>query len=92
MILIFEQVDPKLFSNIGKSNIDAINTSVTGCLSRPWHSREVVTGDPVVDLLRQLPLMLVICKLKPKPKRVDIPFYSFGGGAHAQLDVPPTGR
>ena len=30
MILIFEQVDPKLFSNIGKNNIDTINTSVTG--------------------------------------------------------------
>ena len=30
MILIFEQVDPKLFSNIGNNNIDAINTSVTG--------------------------------------------------------------
>ena len=50
-----------------------------------------MTGDPVVDLFCQLSLMLVIYKLKPKPKRVDIPFYSFGGGAHAQLDdsMPP---
>ena len=30
MILIFEHVDPKLFSNIGKNDTDIINTSVTG--------------------------------------------------------------